>query len=111
VWSWTAVVLLAAACASGPPQPGKIRVGMTKAELVATLGDPVEQRAPTADQHGRTEELWYFVLKPEVASGREVTRGVLTSGVGFFDDPTKGHRYEFVFVDDHLARWGPDRSK
>ena len=110
-WSWAALAIVAAACTSTAPKPGKVRVGMTKDELVATLGEPLEQSGPAANPNGRTEEVWQYVLKSEVVSGRDVTKGVLTSGVDFFDDPTTGRRYQFVFVDDQLARWGPAPAK
>jgi hypothetical protein len=101
--------LAAAGCQSVRPEPQAIRVGMTKAEVLASLGRPAEVRGPAADAHGRMAEIWHYRLEPEVASGGDVAKGVLTSGIGFFDDPSAGHRYRFVFVDERLASWGPDR--
>ena len=108
---WMALAL-AGACQSTPaPEPSRIRVGMTKPELLATLGNPVEQGAPAANERGRLEEVWLYDLAPDVATGRDVAAGVLTSGVGFFDDPTAARRYRFVFVDDRLASWAPAAAK
>src|SRR5262245_26040259 len=102
---WVALALAAACETTPPPQPSRIRVGMTKPELLATLGAPVEKGGPVANRRGRMEEVWLYALAPEVATGRDVAAGVLTSGVGFFDDPTAARRYRFVFVDDRLASW------
>ena len=100
-------IAIAAACKSTEPRPQEIRVGMTKSQLVASMGKPAETQQPTRDKHGRTEEVWLYRIEPEVATGSDVTKGVLTSGVGFFEDPTTGNRYRFVFIDERLATWGP----
>ncbi|HEX6813260.1 MAG TPA: hypothetical protein VF384_16685 [Planctomycetota bacterium] len=107
---WFAVFVAAACESQPPPDAGKVRVGMTKPELEATLGAPLEKGKPTAGASGRSEETWLYRLKPEVASAQDVTKGVLTSGVGFFDGPNADHRYHFVFVDERLARWGPEKK-
>jgi hypothetical protein len=107
LWLLWGTVALAAACKTTEPRPQEIRVGMTKAELVAAMGKPAETRGPTAGGSGRVEEVWLYRIEPEVASGGDVTKGVLSSGVGFFEDPTTGNRYRFVFIDERLANWGP----
>ena len=101
-----AAAVTAAACASSKRNVDGIRVGMSQQELTSMLGEPLERRAPVADSKGRPEEIWLYDLGPDVHTGRDVTVGVLKSGVGFFDDPTAGRRHAFVFVNGQLVRWG-----
>lgn len=103
-------VTVLAACASSSPDRTSIRLGMTKDELTAVLGTPMDVRDPVVNQRGQTEEVWQYYLAPEVETGLDVAKEVLTTGVGFFDDPTEGHRYLFVFIEDRLERWGPDNQ-
>ena len=97
-----------AACKSTSPEQTGIRLGLTKQEVTAKFGDPAEVRDPVMNGRGQMEEVWLYYLTPDVETGRDVAAGVLTSGVGFFDDPTEGHRYLFVFIENRLDRWGPD---
>jgi len=108
VWQLVAVGVAALASCSTPKQEvDSIRLGMTKAELVKLLGQPAEVGDSRTGRNGKLEEVWLYDLSRDVETGRDVTVGVLTSGVGFFDDPTAGRRHEFVFTDDQLVRWGP----
>jgi len=102
-----AAIVSMTACASSKRDAGSIRVGMSQQELTALLGEPLERRAPAADSSGRVEEIWLYDLGPDVHTGKDVTVGVLKSGVGFFEDPTAGRRHAFVFVGGQLQRWGP----
>lgn len=105
-------VLLAAACRSAPPPPddSKIRIGMRQDEVAARYGRPAETRGPVPDPGGRLQETWLYEVETDVETGRDVTAGVLSSGVGFFRDPTRGNRLEFVFVDGRLVRWGQEQA-
>src|SRR5262245_22146460 len=101
-----AATAAAAACKSHERDVDHIRVGMTKQELTALIGEPLQRSKPVADSQGRLEEIWLYDLGADVKTGRDVTVGVLKSGVGFFEDPTAGKRHAFVFVGGQLERWG-----
>jgi hypothetical protein len=88
-----------------------IRLGMTQAELTQEIGKPASVRPPMENKHGQTEVVVEYTMKGNVpGSGTAVAKEVLTSGSGFFDDPTEPLRYLFHFIDDRLARWGPDTA-
>jgi len=106
-----AAVAAATACSSSKREVGSIRVGMSQQELTALLGEPLERRAPTKDASGRVEEIWLYDLGADVHTGKDVTVGVLKSGVGFFEDPTAGRRHAFVFVGGQLVRWGEAKGE
>lgn len=96
-----------AACKSTPPQDVTgIRLGMTKAELTTTLGQPTRRDDPFVAEDGSVEEVWYYRLENDAESGKEVAMKTLTSGTRFFDDPTEADMHAFVFVDNRLVRWG-----
>ena len=99
-----------AGCASAPKKKMTgIRLGMTQAELAEEIGKPASVRPPVQNKHGQTEVVVEYTMKGTVpGSGTAVAKEVLTSGSGLFDDPTESKRYLFHFVDDRLARWGPD---
>src|SRR5262245_7587789 len=100
-----------AECSSSKPPAGSIRLGRSRQGLPSLPGQPRERRAPTADSSGRVEEIWLYDLGPDVHTGKDVTVGVLKSGVGFFEDPTAGRRHAFVFVGGQLVRWGEAKGE
>ena len=80
---------------------------MTEVQLVSEWGKATRTDAPVQNEHGQTEVVWHYAIKPDRAeSGRSVAKRVFTSGTGFFDDPTEVQNYEFHFIDGRLARWG-----
>ncbi len=105
---WTAGALLAA-CQSAPPNVTGIRLGMTQNELVTEIGSPASVLESAENEHGELVEIWQYELERDAETGRDVATGVLTSGMGFFDDPT--NQYLFHFVDGRLVSWGPDTSE
>ena len=103
---WT-VGALVAGCQSSPPNVTGIRLGMTVDELVAEIGRPASIRERVENEDGEMVEVWQYRLDRGAETGGEVATGVLTSGMGFFDDPTDDH-YLFRFIDGRLVSWGPD---
>ncbi len=103
---WT-VGALVAGCQSSPPNVTGIRLGMTKDELVAEIGEPVSIRERIESEDGKLVEVWQYRLDRVAETGGEVATGVLTSGMGFFDDPTNDY-YLFRFIDGRLVSWEPD---
>ncbi len=101
-----------AGCASAPKKKMTgIRLGMTQEELAQEIGKPASVRPPVVNKHDQTEVVVEYTMKGNVpGSGTAIAKGVLTSGSGFFDDPTEERRYLFHFIDNRLARWGPDTS-
>jgi hypothetical protein len=87
---------------------GKIRLGMTKPELAGIMGWPSSVQGPFQNPHGRTEEVWQYAIAPDrQKTGGDIAVGVLTSDVSFWDDPTVDQQFQFHFIDDRLAHWGP----
>ena len=79
---------------------------MTKDQLVNEWGKATRTDAPVQNEHGQTEVVWHYAIKPDRAkSGSSVAKRVFTSGTGFFDDPTEVQHYEFHFIDGRLASW------
>ncbi|MHC4514682.1 MAG: hypothetical protein ACYS5W_13385 [Planctomycetota bacterium] len=104
--------VLLAGCASAPKQKTTgIRLGMTQDELAQEWGKPSRVRPPVVNKHGQTEVVVEYTRKRHMpGSGTEVAKEVLRSGSGLFDNPTEKQRYLFHFIDDRLARWGPDET-
>ncbi len=105
---WT-VGALVAGCQSSPPNVMGIRLGMTKDELAAEIGEPVSIRERIESQDGKLVEVWQYRLDRVAKTGGEVATGVLTSGMGFFDDPTNDN-YLFRFIDGRLVSWEQDKE-
>ena len=105
------LVAYSAACKSPEADAGEIRLGMTKAQLVAVNGEPDAMREVAANKRGQMEEIWEYTLAPEATTGRDVAAEVLSSGVGFFKDPTVSTKDVFHFIDGRLVSWGPETSE
>jgi hypothetical protein len=103
---WT-VGALVAGCQSSPPNETGIRLGMTKDELDAEIGAPVSIRERIESENGELVEVWLYRIDRVAETGGDVATGVLTSGMGFFDDPTNDF-YLFRFIDGRLVSWEPD---
>ena len=106
-----AVVALLAACQTPETDVSGIRLGMTKEQLVATVGEPDDIRDSSPNELGEMEDIWEYNLAPDATTGRDVATEVLTTGFGSFKDPTAEARHVFHFVDGRLVSWGLEDSQ
>ena len=105
------LVAFSAACQSPQTDVSGIRLGMTKEQLIATVGEPDAIRGPAPTQRGEMEDIWEYSLTPDATTGRDVATEVLTRGFGSFKDPTADARHVFHFIDDRLVSWGLETVK
>lgn len=84
---------------------------MTKSALVIEMGKPAVIRNSVKNKHGQLEDIWQYTVTPTAKKGRDVTRGVLKRGFGFFRNPSKDNKLLFHFIDERLARWGRKGKK
>ena len=104
--SASVVVLLLSACASPRPAVTGVRLGMTGDQVVKEWGNPARTEPPVQNDHGQSEVIWHYAVKPKTPkTGRGVAKEVLTTGGGFFDDPTQDQHFVFHFIDGRLAHW------
>jgi len=89
----------------------KISLGMSKKEVLASLGDPTVARGAIRNKYAQIIEVWEYTLAlPEDESeGSGIEKRVLTvisAGANALGFKVKRKDYWLYFYDDILVRWG-----
>ena len=94
----------------------KLRLNMTKNEVVDQIGKPDEIYCPTIHRNGDIEDVWEYNLA--TVDENKLNRGLAQRICGLFlfwpllcfpstwESPYEYHIYLLQFINDHLFRWG-----
>jgi hypothetical protein len=94
----------------------KLRLNMTKDDVVTKMGQPDEIHCPTIHRNGDVEERWEYNLatvgegKLNRITGQQICGWLLFWPLLCFpstwESPYEYHSYLLQFINEHLLRWG-----
>ncbi len=94
----------------------KLRLNMTKNDVLLKMGQPDEIHCPTIHRNGDIEAVWeYNLATVDEAKLNQVTSQRLCAWFVFWpllffpstwESPYEYHSYLLKFLNDHLFRWG-----
>jgi len=98
-------------CVTSAGQLREVSLGMTKKEVVNSLGEPTAARGAITNKYSQAVEVWEYTLalpstdSPGQIIGKSVLT-VITFGLGAAKFKGERKNYWLYFVDDRLVQWG-----
>lgn len=110
----TIAAFLTAGCAGNTPNSSQLRqisLGMSKNEVVNSLGEPAVVRGSIRNKFGQVIEVWEykFSLPSSDSAGQVAGKAaltVITFGIGAATFKSEKKDYWLYFQDNKLAQWG-----
>ena len=107
----SAVLLTPLACTKSASRLTEIRLGMTKEQVLSSLGTPEVARGAVRNKFDQVVEVWQYrlALPSSDSVGQVVGKSMLTlvtAGVGAATFRGERREYWLYFLGDELVQWG-----
>jgi hypothetical protein len=99
------LIFLVVGCATSTKRLATLNLGMTKPEVVDSLGQPMAVRGAITNRYGQTIEVWEYHLATRSAA-RDMLLGAFAGPDAASRMTPRNRAYWLYFTDGQLVQWG-----